>query len=239
MSDTPDTLNEDGVNNLSDTGGTSRDGQAPLLLQDMQFTEEAMSIPIGSGRSRSAMVAAFVVVAAIGSLFAMRQLGLGPAVSLAEVAVEYTPDDNGQPTVSASKVLADLDRSRRAIQVPAEKINQDPFQLNAEQATELTPQIDADLARRAELERQALAREARLQDIETALDDLTLQSVMLGSRPIARINGEVYRIGMPVAEYFTITGIEGREVTLTADNQTYTLSLDTDPSKRSGSRRNR
>lgn len=238
MSDTPDTLNDDGVNNLSE-GSTARDGQAPLLLHDMQFTEEAMSMPVVGGRSRSAMVAAFVVVAAIGSLFAMRQLGLGPAVSLAEVAVEYTPDEDSQPGISSGKVLADLDRSRRAIQVPAEKINQDPFQLNAEDATEQTPKIDADLARRAELERQRLAREARQQDIETALDDLTLQSVMLGSRPIARINGEVYQIGMPVAEYFTVTAIAGREVTLKADNQTYTLSLSTEPSKRSGSRRNR
>ncbi len=238
MNDAPDTLNEDGVNNLSENG-PSRDGQAPLLLHDMQFTEEAMSIPIGSGRSRSAMVAAFVVVAAIGSLFAMRQLGLGPAVSLAEVAVEYTPDEAGKAGISAHKVLADLERSRRAIQVPAEKINQHPFQLNAEQAMEHSPQIDADLARKAELERQRLALEARLQDIETAFDDLSLQSVMLGSRPIARINGEVYRIGMTVSEYFVITRIEGREVTLSADNQTYTLSLDSDPATRSGSRGNR
>ena len=62
---------------------------------------------------------------------------------------------------------------------------------------------------------------------------------MLGSKPVARINGEIYRVGMTIADYFIITAIEGREVTLFADDQTYTLSIDSSPSKRPGSRRNR
>lgn len=216
-----------------------REGAAPLLLHDMQFTEEAMSVSVGSGRSRSAMVAAFVVVAAVGSLFAMRQLGLGPALSLADVAVEYTPEESAKAGIASGKVLADLERSRRAVQVPQENITQDPFELNADKGIDTSPKIDADLAMRAELERQRQALEARAKKIETALNGLTLQSVMLGSKPVARINGEIYRVGMTIADYFIITGIEGREVTLFADDQTYTLSIDSSPSKRPGSRRNR
>lgn len=216
-----------------------REGAAPLLLQDMQFTEEAMSISVGSGRSRSAMVAAFVIVAAVGSLFAMRQLGLGPALSLADVAVEYTPEETAKAGIASGKVLADLERSRRAVQVPQENITKDPFELNADKGVDTSPKIDADLAMRAEMERQRAAREARAKEITSALGGLSLQSVMLGSKPVARINGEIYRVGMTIAEYFIITGIEGREVTLFADDQTYTLSIDSSPSKRPGSRRNR
>ena len=58
------------------------------------------------------------------------------------------------------------------------------------------------------------------------------------ARPVARINGEIYKIGMTVGEHFIVTGIEGREVKLFADDETYILSLDDQP-KRPGSKRNR
>jgi hypothetical protein len=239
MNDITDIQNEDGGNPEQGSGDSGRNGQAPLLLHDMQFTEEAMSMPVSSGFSRSAMVAVLVVVAAVGSLFAMRQLGLGPALSLADVAVEYKPEESAKAGAASGKVLADLERSRRAVQVPAENITQDPFELNAEQNNVASPEIDADLARRAEMERRQAALEARQQDIEDALDELSLQSVMLGSRPVARINGQIYKVGMTVGEFFIITGIEGRDVKLFADDSTYTLSLDDTSSKRPGSKRNR
>lgn len=227
-----DTHADDGLNDSQHESGNSGEGQSPLLLHDMQFTEEGVNLAVGgSSRSRPAIVAVLVVVAAVGSLFAMRQLGLGPALSLADVTVEYKPEEGGNPGVASGKVLADLERSRRAVQVPAEHITQDPFELNADQNVDVAPRIDADLERNAELERQRLAREARQREIEDAFGELTLQSVALGAKPVARINGELYRKGMTIAEYFIITEISGREVTLFADDSTFTLSLDASPSK--------
>lgn len=204
-----------------------REGQAPLLLQDMQLTEEALNLPARSSHARPAVVTGLIVAAAVGALLAMRHFGLGPALSLADVSVQYERAET-QPGASPAKVLADLERSRRAVQVPADYISSDPFELAVEADTPKTPAIDADLARQAELERQRLAREARLRELETAADKLTLQSVILGAKPIARINDRMYQLGSTVEELFTVEAIEGRQVTLAADGLEFTITLDTE-----------
>ncbi|VAX41546.1 hypothetical protein MNBD_PLANCTO03-1784, partial [hydrothermal vent metagenome] len=162
-----------------------------------------------------------------GAIFAMRQFGMGPAISLAEMDIDYKPAAISSGT-TPKKILAELDRSRRAVQVPADLITQDPFELDNAQAAVTEPTVDPDLARRAEEERLRLAREARQQELDETLDTITLQSVMGGSVPIARIDGKVYKVGMTVCEMFTITQIEGRDVTLAADGHTFVISMDND-----------
>lgn len=220
----------DADSDTAPAGEQTREGQTPLLLQDMQFSEEAVSPPSAARKARPAVVAGLIVAAAFGALFAMRHFGLGPAVSLAEVAVEYKPENSTDAAASA-KVLADLERSRRAVQVPAEKITKDPFELLLNNTAD-EPAVDHDLARRAELERQRLAREARQRELEDVFNSLQLQSVMLGSVPIARINGQIYKPGMIVAELFVVERIESRQVGLYADGQEFVLDLDAEAKPR-------
>lgn len=220
---------DDQAGDQNSTGGSSasKDGPSPLLLSEMQSPEE-MFAPVKNGqRANQAVVAGLLVVGAIGAIFAMRQFGMGPAISLAEMDIDYKPAAISSGT-TPKKILAELDRSRRAVQVPADLITQDPFELDNAQAAVTEPTVDPDLARRAEEERLRLAREARQQELDETLDTITLQSVMGGSVPIARIDGKVYKVGMTVCEMFTITQIEGRDVTLAADGHTFVISMDND-----------
>lgn len=209
----------------TDGSAAPKEGQSPLLLSEMQ-TPEDMFAPVKNGqRANQAVVAGLLVVGAIGAIFAMRQFGMGPVVSLAGIDVDYKPAAISAGT-APKKVLADLDRSRRAVQVPAELITQDPFELDNAQATVAQPTVDPDLARRAEEERLRLAREQHEQELQGALAALKLQGVMGGSVPIARIDGQVYKVGMRIGEFFTVSAIVGRDVTLTADGHSFVLSMD-------------
>lgn len=202
-----------------------QEAQSPLLLHDMQTPEQMFAAPRASQRSRQAVVAALLVAGAVGAIFAMRQFGMGPAVSLADIDMDYKPAPSATG-LSPKRVLADLERSRHAVQVPAENITQDPFELDSAKPAAAEPVIDHDLARRAELERLRLAREAQQKVLADAFAKLHLQGVMGGSTPMARIDGRVYKIGMTVAERFTLSAIEGREVTLTADDRAFVLTMD-------------
>lgn len=208
--------------------GVHQEAQSPLLLSEMQTPEEMFALPKASQRPRQMVVLVILVLGAVGAIFAMRHFGMGPAGALAEVDLNYKPTPGGAG-VSPHKVLADLERSRRAVQVPAENITQDPFVLdNTTPEVAEKPTVDPDLARRAEAERLRQQQEARRKAIETDLHKLTLQGVMGGSSPVARISGQLYKVGMPVGDYFTITAIGGREVTLRADGQDFTLTMDDD-----------
>lgn len=203
---------------------THQEAQSPLLLSEMQSPEELFALPKASQRPRQMVVLVILVLGAVGAIFAMRHFGMGPAGALAEVDMDYKPAKIGSG-ISPHKVLKDLERSRRAVQVPAENIKQDPFVLDNTTPEVEAPVVDPDLARRAEAERLRQQQEARRKAVDTDLQKLTLQGVMGGSVPVARISGKLYKVGMPVGEYFTIAAIEGREVTLKADGQTYTLTM--------------
>ncbi len=203
-----------------------QEAQSPLLLSDMQSAEELFAPPRASQRPRQAVVAVLLVVGAVGAIFAMRHFGMGPTGALADVDLDYKPSATTLGGISPGKVLADLERSRRAVQVPAENITQDPFELDNTTAEVESPTVDPDLAQRAESERLLQAQEARRRAVEDDLRKLTLQGVMAGSVPVARVSGKLYKVGMPIGEYFTVTDIAGRTVTLQADGQSFTLTMD-------------
>jgi hypothetical protein len=200
------------------------DGQSPLLLNDMQSPEEMYAAPKPSQRPRQAVVGVILTLGAIGAIFAMRQVGMGPAVSFADIDIDYKPNASATGP-SPRRVLADLERSRRAIQVPADNITQDPFELSLDRTAE-PDEVDPNIAQRAELERLAQLREARTRELDRAIAELDLQSVMGGSVPIARISGKVYKVGMPVGDHFTVASIDGRQVTLAADDIEFVLTMD-------------
>ncbi|MBL8990603.1 MAG: hypothetical protein JNJ48_03380 [Phycisphaerae bacterium] len=182
--------------------------------------------------AQSVLLAAVVVVAG-GVLFAMRQIGLGPAAAVAQTKEAEIPT----PSAGDHRgVLADLNSSRVELQVPEEKVKKNPFRLvgaamEPEVATAGAPADDsgrrASEAARADAEKRRKLAEARASLVKSKLNGMTLNGVMGGSNPVARIGGRVYRTGDVIDELFTVREIRQRSVDLECDGITYTIEMAT------------
>lgn len=228
--------NMDTNNNPDTTKTSSTPGQSPLLASEGENALDAFSIPTKKKYSQTG-VAMLVLIGAAGVIIGMRQFGMGPAVSFAGLELSYEPAA-GAPTIETTKVLNNLDRSRHAVQIPTRYITQDPFVL---EATEAAPKTDDSIERQmAEKEKreaaQRKAQQARARELQSAYEKLHLQSCMLGSTPMARINNQIVKVGMSIGEFFTVTQITGRQVTLQADGKDFIITLE-DPSIKGNSSR--
>lgn len=175
--------------------------------------------------SHNAVTALVLLVSAI-MLYGMRQAGMRSGMSFKEVKIDYQREEVSPAIVAAQRrILLDLQRSERPIQIPSDKLAKNPFELA--ENTGPTPMTEdhslADAQRQADMARQAQAE--RIEKINTTLTTLELRSVMQGRIPIARINDQNYRVGDTVAELFTVTRIDGRSVELTCDGHAYTLEM--------------
>jgi hypothetical protein len=185
------------------------------LLSDFGAAEE-MSTKVGrSNKTRRVAVAGLVILGAAGGIYVMRQVGLGAASVIASIVVDYDPNEfkigPGDPAV-----LAELERGRLAVQVPAETLEQDPFRLIMQSTDQ--PVIEAP---RQVVSAEELARQQREKKIKDAAAQVDVQSVMGGPIPLARINGTMVRLGDTVLEIFRVHSIEGRAVVLRAGSQLY------------------
>jgi hypothetical protein len=169
------------------------------------------------------------VVLVVGAvvLGGMRYLGMGGLIEMADIKIDY-PLDNAQATVTsadAREIISGLNVSGEIEQIPLEEITQNPFEWKGIVASADDTSTVLDPAALA-LQRVREAREARLREIQSSLDMLTLNSVMgSGKNGVARISGELVRVGDTVSELFTVESIDGRSVLLTADGQDYKLAL--------------
>ncbi len=208
-------------NGSNDTSMDMTESQAGApLLSDFGAAEEMSTNSGRSNKTRRVGVAALIIVGAAGGIFVMRQVGLGAASVIASIVVDYDPNEftkgPGDPAV-----LDELVRSRVAIQVPAEVIDQDPFVLEGASAAvdpvkqPAVPQLSAE-----ERARQLLA-----QKIKDATGQVAVQSVMGGPIPLARINGTIYRLGDTLLDVLKIEAIEGREVTIRGGDKLYGFSM--------------
>jgi hypothetical protein len=180
--------------------------------------------------SSSTVLLACAAVVAGGTLYAMRRVGLGPRSAQAMPAI-----DKDLERIAASNkrdhtpLLADLNATRTAMQVPDAKVKKNPFRLNTEAAAAETPEDPtirqlAEIAR-AEVERVKREAAARRQKIEAALSNLKLTGVGTGSVPLARISGRFYRVGDTVDKLFKVVAVTGRTAELECDGERYTLEI--------------
>ena len=83
---------------------------------------------------------------------------------------------------------------------------------------------------RARQERMKRDAEAHRKMIESELAGMKINGIMgadaSGNAGVARLNGELYRVGDEVAELFIVKAIRPRSVELDADGQVFTVSLD-------------
>lgn len=163
-----------------------------------------------------------VLVAAAGILLGMRQMGMGPKLALANIEIDY-PLEVQSPALSNSheKILKDLNSGGDVQRVPLEMVQTNPFawrDLIPDETPQITEVDPAELTRREEEERR--------KNIEARAEALVLNSVLGGRVPVARIGGQMVRVGDTIDEIFTVQAISGRSVEIASGEQTFTLTID-------------
>ena len=183
------------------------------------------------------LLAGIVFTIGVGSIYAMRYIGMQAGIKESVTMVEYTASTTTPDFVKRfDKVMEDLEEVSVSVRFDDEtQLPQTPFTLaSIEEQEEFeyqptdTPEdpsiYQARLARERALREQA-QRDALISEYEYVAGNLKLQSVIGGSRPVARISGEPVGIGMMVADMFEVTSIKGSTVTLEVDGLKFELSL--------------
>lgn len=169
------------------------------------------------------MLILVVAVAAV-ALYLMRELGVGSRLKFANVRIDYPIDaDPTAATAEQKAVLNDLSAHGAVAQVPLSQVQQNPFSLAAEETLLRFPLAHGPTDDAGDAAR--LAAEERRQRIVKTFAALSLNSVVLGSTPVARISGQTVRVGDTIKELFAVRAIAARSVTLEADGVIYTLGL--------------
>jgi hypothetical protein len=190
--------------------------------------------PVKRSMSVHAVLCVASVIFAAGSLYAMRQVGLGPGSVLAVTTERVElPKQRVDPMLQRA-VLADLNTSRATLQVPEDMVKLNPFRLSLAvppraQAVGVVASgpngpTEEDLRRAEEARRREI--EAQRQRVQTAFNALRFNSAIgTGDGALARINDRLYRVGDKVGEFFVIRAIGTHEVELEWEGQAFTLSL--------------
>jgi hypothetical protein len=186
-----------------------------------------------------------------GSIFGMRFVSKHAAIAAESFVLDYTPPAIGADfDVRFEATMLNLERSTRPVQVPMAYLQRDPFNFYTGVAIAPIQVAQAenpmDALEREKLRKQLLAEailiERQGQDraaMNKALGGYQLQSTLQGSNPVARISGEIVRVGgtlsyeitrgnddTPDTGTFTVESIGGRAVILLApDGSRYELSI--------------
>ncbi len=199
---------------------------ATLRGSETNPSESALSAKPKRFSSHNTVTALVLLVSAV-MLYGMRQAGMRSGMTFTEVKIDYQREDVSPAMQAAQRrILEDLQRSERPVQIPADKLAKNPFELATTVTATTAGGEDRSLAeaqRQAEAARQARAE--HLEKIQSTLATLHLKSVMEGRVPLARINDQTVRVGDTVGEFFKVTRIDGRSVELSAEGQTYLLEM--------------
>jgi len=179
-------------------------------------------------RRLPAQALTFVTVLGISvlALWGMRQFGMKAGMTFAASAPELPANDDAKAR-SYERIMADLARIQRPLDVAVGEFRKSPFMLDTETTKISTSGLPASIGPSDE-ERRARAREQRRAELQMRAESLRLQSVMDGRTPLARINGTTIRVGSIIDEEFTVESIKGRQVILIADAMAFTLTMDSE-----------
>lgn len=192
------------------------------ILADLRATGEGPSEgqDLGSLTARperrlgmQVLVIPLVLLLSGGALFLMRKQGMNAGMHF-DRGVKIDDDVARVKPIAHSpeqqRILEELALYQDLRPAPAEKIQKNPFRLESRTA-DAGPGL-------APLEDNSAA-------IRSALAGLTLNGIMQGPVPLARINGETVRVGDAIDKWFVVGQIHDRTVDLIAEGTTYTLSM--------------
>jgi hypothetical protein len=176
-------------------------------------------------------LAAVMTVMSGGALFGMRTYGKNAGGSVQKFDAEFKPVKSEAVTAAQTqRVLAELEAHKSPIQISKDAIRRNPFVLGAATPTPIVDdkgRVNLEMEKRARdaAERERLAKEQELKD---TLGNLEVTGVMMGSRPVARVSGKLYRVGDVIAKMFTVAEITDRGVKLTSDGKEFEISIKKD-----------
>ncbi len=179
-----------------------------------------------------------VLVLGVGVVAGMRQLSLAAAQAGEMFSLDFQPEaEDVEAIAKFDRVMRDLERSGRPMQVPLDAVKANPFTFSFnDEPIDAEPGEDMSLAQLREQQRRAALEEQRLADVAlarekeilTALDELKVQSVLGGRAPVARVSGEAVREGDQVG-MFRAVKISGRTVVLEVDQRYFAIQMGTEP----------
>lgn len=193
---------------------------------DSAFAEDLL-LSDGAVPKRSVggvVIIVVVLVVAAGALVGMRQIGMRGHINFLNIDLKVPTDVTAGKQYTA--VIADIKTDSAEKQVPLNNVKKNPFYI-AHASKPVKEDNSKEEMERERLEREKqLAEQKRLAAIQKDLDSLHLQSIMGGSSPMALIDGNLFRAGDRLGEFFTVKSINNRSVTLTTeDGRTYEMSL--------------
>jgi hypothetical protein len=171
------------------------------------------------------LVTGLVIIAGGGALVAMRQYGMGAGMRFDKAdKIDYLEPVAQARTPEQVRILSDLERGVTAVTPEAADINKNPFLLvHGSTPVPVVQQTDeaGDAARRSAEEQRR-----RQGDLQAAVDGVILNGVMGGDVPLARVNGQIVRVGDTVGDgLLTVTAIQGRSILLTGDGQIFIVDM--------------
>lgn len=182
--------------------------------------------------SAQVIIAGLVLIIGGGAIYGMRYIGMQAGLDEQVVSIDYTADANdAEFSKRFGSVMRMLDESSLVVQLDGEEAFKDsPFSRVSTEKVEKYEPIDEGLSA---AERQAIRDEReREQAIERRKDMViaeamrfTLQGIIGGSRPAARVSGMPVRVGMELGDYFTVVKITGRSVVIEADGVQFELVM--------------
>lgn len=176
--------------------------------------------------SQTIILVLVVGVSAV-ALWWMRREGLRTGVSVATTSIDYQDDGKMRDAETYDKIMDELARAQKPLDVALADFGKSPFMVpqarpTIEQNGEPLVPMNADEQAAQAARERAAARKAELQ---MQLQGMTINGIMAGTNPLARIDGKMLRVGDSIGD-FKVVGIEGMTVSLQVDDDTYTLTLD-------------
>jgi hypothetical protein len=166
-----------------------------------------------------------VLVVAISAvaIFGMRKIGVFTGNALAATT---TVDMATVPKIDTRhlQVIAELNRNRVENQVPETSVQKNPFVLSLRPAKR---DDEPKAARPGASPEEIAAANAALRDAEArkSLEALTLNGIMGGTTPVARINGRLFRVGDKLPGGSMLSAIEGRRIIVEVNNEFFAIDL--------------
>lgn len=211
---------------IAGDGGDGGDGSALSGASGLEGVEAGPEEASRQTVSGNVLLLILVMAVAGGLLYGMRKIGLGVSLDFRTPSIDY-PIEEASATESADDdhqvIIQDLMSSETVVQVPLEDLQRNPFELESGSSEVVDqPGVDpVEAARRAAEEE----RRRREQEIARTFEAIQVNSIVSGSVPLARINGQPVRIGDTVADIFVVRAIHGRTVELEADGEIYRKTI--------------
>lgn len=162
------------------------------------FASSSASRRIKSG----SMVVVFVVALAAVGLFAMRWMTKVTVASGREDEAERKvgdyldglKKDTAKRDLDSADVVHVLNDDFTDRQIPLSDVQKDPFVLYDVVIREVDPKQEDASEDQSQRVRDS-ARQKRMNEIQSALSNLRVKSILLGSNPLANLDGQIVRVG--------------------------------------------